>query len=199
MNPSPSNSDDQAGSDQRPAQTAGTSPAEELAPGQGPPAAPSAEAQPATLDAVRQEAEARVLRAQAELENFRKRMRREMEDERRYASLPLMRDLLSVLDNLHRALGVAGPASPESGGLVDGVRMVAQELRGVLEKHHCRQIPAQGQPFDPNFHAAIGQVPDSDDPPGTVVQVAVEGFQLHDRVVRPAQVFVSVPPPDPSA
>jgi molecular chaperone GrpE len=133
----------------------------------------------------------RVLRAQAELENYRKRARRELEDERRYAALPLLRDLLPVVDNIQRAIEAA-EKSPHAGGLLDGVKLVAQSLLSVLAKHDCKRIEALGQPFDPAFHEAISQQPSSQYPPGTVVLVAQEGYTLHDRVVRPAQVIVAV-------
>src|SRR5688572_25059976 len=99
------------------------------------------------------EASDRALRIQAELENYRKRMQRELADERKYAIVPLARDLLTVVDNLERAIA----ASEKSGGgqeLLEGVRMVATQLEGVLAQHQCRRIDAAGQPFDPNLHQA---------------------------------------------
>jgi molecular chaperone GrpE len=139
-----------------------------------------------------EDASDRVLRAQAELENYRKRARRELEDERRYASMGLLRDLLPVLDNMQRAIA----ASEKSGGdstLLDGVKMVAQSLIATLAKHDCRPIAALHQPFDPAFHEAISQQATNDVPANTVVLVAQDGYTLHDRVVRPAQVIVSTP------
>ena len=132
----------------------------------------------------------RALRAQAELDNYRKRMRKEMEDERRYAQLPLLGDLLPVLDNVQRAIQAA-EKSPDASGLLAGFKMVAQQLENVLSRHHCTRIDALHKPFDPHLHAAIMQQPSSDYPPNTVVQVAQDGYQLHDRVLRPAQVIVS--------
>lgn len=130
------------------------------------------------------------LRAQADLENFRKRLYRQMDDERKYANLPLLRDLLTVIDNLERAIGSAGGDEGNS-GLVEGVKMVAQQFRNVLEQHHCRRIEAKGRPFDPNLHEAIAQQPSADHPEGTVLEETLVGYQLHDRVVRPSQVLVS--------
>jgi len=132
----------------------------------------------------------RALRAQAEMENYRRRMRKEMEDERRYAQLPLLGDLLPVLDNVGRAIQAA-EKSPEAGGLLAGFKMVAQQLENVLARHHCQRIDALHKPFDPHLHAAILQQPSSEYPSNTVIQVAQDGYQLHDRVVRPAQVIVS--------
>jgi molecular chaperone GrpE len=140
------------------------------------------------------EANERVLRVQAELENFRKRTRREMEDERRFAALPVLRDLLAVLDNLQRAIEAA-EKSDTGAGLLDGVKMVAQQFDGVLRQHHCRRIEALGQPFDPHLHEAVGQEPSAQFPPGAVVRELRPGYLLHDRVLRPTQVFVSAAPP----
>lgn len=140
-----------------------------------------------------EDASDRVLRAQAELDNYRKRARRELEDERRYATIPLLRDLLPVLDDIYRAIDAA-QKSPQAAGLLDGVKLVAQHLESGLAKHNCKRIEALGQPFDPAFHEAISQRPSADHPPNTVILVAQEGYLLHDRVVRPAQVIVSTSP-----
>lgn len=140
------------------------------------------------------DADQRVLRVQAELENFRKRVRREMEDERRFAIVPLVKDLLHVVDNLERAIEAAH-ASPDSQGLLDGVKMVASQLQGVLAQHHCQRIADVGEPFDPNQHQAIAQEPSAEHPAGTVTRAAQVGYKLQDRVIRPAQVFVSTGAP----
>ena len=91
--------------------------------------------------------------------------------------------------------GAGHPIRGPGGGLrtacVEGVKMVAQLLAMVLERHHCRRIEAQGAVFDPHVHEAIAQLPSEQVPPGTVIEVAQNGYQLHDRVVRPAQVVVS--------
>lgn len=136
------------------------------------------------------EARDRVLRAQAELDNYRKRARRELDEERRYAALPLLGDLLPVLDNVGRAIQAAEKNS-EAGSLVEGVKLVAQQLEGVLGRYHCVRIEALHKPFDPHLHQAIMQQPSAEHPPGTVLQVAQEGYQVYDRVLRPAQVIVS--------
>lgn len=135
-------------------------------------------------------AEKRVLLAQAEAENFRKRMRRDFEDQLRFAAVPLVADLLPVRDNLIRALEAAEQASDPS-GLVEGVSMVIKQLDDTLAKYDVREIPAAGELFDPNFHEAISQMPSPDHEPGFVVHVAQSGFQMHDRVIRPSQVVVS--------
>ena len=134
------------------------------------------------------EANERALRVQAELENYRKRTRREMEEERRYALLPFARDLLSVVDNLERALAAA---QGDNVGLLEGVKMVSAQLQNVLNQHQCVRIETVGKPFDPNVHQAIAQEASSEYPAGTVTREAQSGYKLFDRVVRPAQVFVS--------
>ena len=138
-------------------------------------------------------ADKRVLMAQAEAENFRKRMRRDYEDRLKYAPLALVTDILQVRDNLVRALEAADN-SQDSAGLKEGVAMVAKQLDDQLAKHGVKEIPADGELFDPNFHEAISQMPSDDHAEGMVAHVAVTGFQMHDRVVRPSQVVVSTGP-----
>lgn len=138
-----------------------------------------------------------VLRTQAELENFRKRSRREIVEERRYATLPLLRDVLPVVDNLRRAIeSVADSNSFE--GLLEGVKLVATQLDTVLTQHDCQLIDALEAEFDPNFHEAISQIPSQDCPAGKVVHVSQVGYRLHDRVIRPSQVVISTGPPPES-
>ena len=142
------------------------------------------------LEASLQEATDRDLRNQAEFENYRKRVRREAEEEKKYASQRLVEDLLPVADDLTRALESAkGSEEP----IVAGVRMVLQRFRTALERHHVREIEATG-PFDPHRHEAVAQIP-NDAPQGTILQVARTGYLLHDRVIRPAQVVVSAGKP----
>jgi molecular chaperone GrpE len=135
----------------------------------------------------------RVLRAQADLENFRKRMRRDYEDQLKYANLPLLADMLGVLDNLRRAMASTAEAGPAA-GLRSGVEMVIKQFETVLEKHHCKPIPSVGEPFDPHYHEAISQMPHEEITAGFVALEAVVGYQLGDRVIRPSQVIVSSGP-----
>ena len=137
-------------------------------------------------------ADMRVLKAQAEAENFRKRLRRDYEDQVKYASVPLVNDILEVRDNLLRGLEAAGNAA-DAGGLQEGVAMVVKQLDDFLTKHSVLQIPTEGELFDPNFHEAISQMP-SEHESGMVAHVAQSGFKMHDRVVRPSQVVVSTGP-----
>lgn len=135
----------------------------------------------------------RALRSQAELDNYRKRVARQMDEERRYAELPLVHDLLPVVDNIQRAIEAAEKAG-EAPALLQGFQMVARQLQDVLGKHHCKRIEALHKTFDPHLHAAIAQQPSAEHEPMTVVLVAQEGYMLHDRVVRPSQVIVAAPP-----
>lgn len=147
----------------------------------------------AEIDQLKQDladAEKRVLIAQADLENFRKRMRREREEELKYANVPLLEDLLPVVDNLQR--GIESAAQSEQGtGLLDGIKMVEKHLLETMKKRGCEPIAAQGEPFDPNLHEAILQQPSADVEPGTVLQVTQVGYKQYDRVIRPSQVIVS--------
>ena len=140
----------------------------------------------------------RELRLLAELDNARKRAEREIAEERRYANLPLMRDLLPVLDNVFRAIEAA-EKSPGAESIVQGMRLVAEQLESVLRKHHCVRIEADGAAFDPHQHEAIAQIASNDTPAQHVAAVALQGFRLHDRVVRPSQVVVSSGPPSEAA
>jgi molecular chaperone GrpE len=164
--------------------------------GAGPCAAPGDKAAPADelarLRAELEEAKDRALRGWAELENYRKRALRQVEEERRYAALPLVRDVLPVLDNVKRAVEAA-EKTHDAASLLEGIHMVVKQLEGVLARHHCTPIPALHKPFDPNFHDAILHQPSAEFPPNTVLQEVLQGFQLYDRVVRPSQVIVSSP------
>ena len=135
-------------------------------------------------------AEKRVLQAQAEAENFRKRMRRDFEDQIRFASLPLVEDILLVRDNLLRGLEAADHAT-DSDGLKEGVAMVAKQLDDTLTKHSVEEISTEDGAFDPNLHEAISQMPSEDHESGSIMHVAQTGFRMHDRVIRPTQVVVS--------
>jgi molecular chaperone GrpE len=152
--------------------------------------AEAGDSETARLQADLREAQNNALRHQAELENFRKRMRREMENERRYAALPIIQDLLAVVDHLDLAIQ-ASEQNDNSSGLLEGVKIVATQLQGVLEKHNCQVMEPIGQPFDPHYHEALAPEPSDEYPPGTVTRVTKTGYRLYDRVVRPAQVFVS--------
>lgn len=136
------------------------------------------------------EAQERLLRTQAELENYRKRARREYEEAQRYREIDLLRDLLPVLDNVLRAIE-ASETTSDVESLRSGFRMTAQQIEKILESHGCTTVATDGTPFDPTVHDAILQQPTATAAPGTIVGTASRGYKLHDRVVRPAQVIVA--------
>ena len=137
-----------------------------------------------------QDAEERVLRAQAEIENVRKRGRREYEDLLRYGEMNLLRDILPVLDNIERAIE-ASESTTDIETLREGFRMTASQIEKLLESHGCETIKTENEVFDPTVHEAISQQPGNGADPGTVIGVTSRGYVLHDRVVRPAQVVVA--------
>ncbi len=132
----------------------------------------------------------RVLRIQAEMQNLRQRQIRELNDERKYSAIPVVRDLLPVLDNVDRAIEAAN-TTQDAASLLQGLELIRQQLQQVLAQHNCSPINALGEVFDPNLHEAILQQPSDEHPAGTVIHVTETGYQLHDRVVRPTQVIVS--------
>ena len=129
--------------------------------------------------------------ARAEFENYQKRFQRDLANERRYAQMPLAGDLLPALDNLERAIAAATQAG-DKGALAQGVAMVQGLLLDTLKRHGITRIDAEGKPFDPNLHQAVMQQPSADKPPQTVLQVLEPGYMIHERVLRPARVIVSV-------
>jgi molecular chaperone GrpE len=132
-------------------------------------------------------------RTRAEFSNYQKRSKALADAERPFAISSLARDLLTVLDNLERAIEAARTAGAP--GIVEGVEMVYRQLVDILAKHDIEPIPALGQPFDPSQHEAITQQPDPEHPEGTVVAELGKGYRLRDRVLRPSKVAVSVRPP----
>ena len=146
----------------------------------------------AKLEADLAEARDRMLRALAETENVRRRLEREREDTARYAISRFAGDLLSVADNLRRALD-AVPADAVKkdeflAKLVDGVGATERTMLNVLEKNGVKRIDPAGQKFDPNFHEVLFELDAPDKPVGTVVQVLEPGYTIGDRLLRPARV-----------
>ena len=141
-----------------------------------------------------------LLRALAETENVRRRTQREKADAAKYAAAPLLRDFLAVADNLSRAIGSV-PEGAESEGaesgderlatLLDGVKLTEKELNAVFERHNIVKLEPLGEALDPHRHEAMFEVPDPEQPSGTVVQVIQPGYLLHDRLLRPARVGVA--------
>jgi molecular chaperone GrpE len=138
----------------------------------------------------------RLLRLAAEMENLRKRTEREKAEATLYAATNFARDLLSVADNLGRALAALTAEERESAGeieknLITGVEVTERELLQVFQRHGIRKIETVGQKFDPNFHQAIYEVPTSEKPPGIVMQELQSGYAVGERCLRPAMVGVS--------
>jgi len=129
-------------------------------------------------------------RVRADYANYQKRVQKEREVERLYASMPLVADLLNVVDNFERAIEAA-ESEEASPGLLEGIRMIHQQLLDTLARHGVKPIEAQGRPFDPDVHEAMMKEQTDEVPPGTVIRVLQKGYKLHDRVVRPAKVVVA--------
>src|SRR5579875_1743095 len=130
------------------------------------------------------------LRALAESENARKRIRQQAEESARIQREGLLRDLLTIIDNLERAVAAArdgGNGKP----IVEGVEMVLRSMIDFLRSHGVTQLSALGQPFDPLLHEAVDSVESTRHEPNTVVDEFVRGYYIGDRVLRPAQVAVS--------
>ncbi|MGH6760710.1 MAG: nucleotide exchange factor GrpE [Phyllobacterium sp.] len=149
----------------------------------------------APLMAENSELKDQLLRLAAEMENLRKRTARDVHDARTYAVTNFAREMLSVSDNLRRALDAipAESLATDAGvkSLAEGVEMTERALLNGLERHGVKKIDPVGEKFDPNFHQAMFEVPNPDTPNNTVVQVVQSGFVIGDRVLRPAMVGVS--------
>jgi molecular chaperone GrpE len=182
----------------------------------GAPTAPGAPAEPAAASAdaaaLAQEAadyKDKLLRTLADMENLRRRTERDVAESRAYGIASFARDLLTVADNMRRALDSAREGGEAGGGagakaLLDGVELTERELHKVLEKHGVKRFDPQGAKFDPNLHQAMFEVPDPNVPAGSVVQVIQPGYTIAERVLRPAMVGVSkggpkTAPPERSA
>lgn len=177
-------------------------------PDEAPPAQPETETEetapepePLTPEQENERLEARIeeltnlhLRAVADLDNYRKRARRELAEALRYACGDLMTDLLPVLDNFARALETE-PENTDSAGFRQGVELILKQLTDTLAKHGLSPVPALHEPFDPARHEALGQVETEEVEPGLVAQEVRRGYQLYDRVLRASQVFVAAAPP----
>jgi molecular chaperone GrpE len=133
--------------------------------------------------------DAQYLRLAADFENFRRRSAQEMADRARYGAEQAALALIPVLDNLQRAIQHA----PEGDPMVDGVRMVARQFEDALRAVGVTPIEAEGEPFDPAVHEAIGGEESPDVSHDTVMSVLQPGYRLHDRVLRPALVRVAHP------
>jgi molecular chaperone GrpE len=156
------------------------------------PAAASPEQRLALAEAELAETKDRLLRALAETENVRRRAERERVDASKFGAGNLAKDLVSVADNLRRALesAPAGAAGEGARALLDGVAATERELLAAFERHGIRRIDPLGERFDHNLHQAMFEV-ETAEPPGTIVQVLQPGYVMHDRLLRPALVGVA--------
>jgi molecular chaperone GrpE len=130
------------------------------------------------------------LRSVADLENFRKRVKRDIDDQLQQAAGKLLESFLPTVDNLERAMGAATDADTQ---LLEGIRMVTREFMAALGKHGISPIESVGKPFDPNLHDALQQIDSPDHPPGVIVQEFEKGYIRGERLLRPARVVVAGP------
>ena len=159
-------------------------------------AEPTLEEQMEDLRAERDELKDRFMRALADAENARKRADKDRREAENYGGSKLARDMLSVYDNMKRALDAASEDDKAyAGALIEGVELTMLELLNVFSKHGIQVIqPEVGDRFDPQLHQAMFEAPVPETKAGDIIQVAAEGFLLHDRLLRPAQVGVSSTP-----
>ncbi len=149
-----------------------------------------------TLRAERDDYRDRFLRALADAENARKRAERDRREGEMYGATRLARDLLSIYDNLHRALdAVTGETRAQNGPFVEGIELTMREVLNVFSRHGITVVsPEVGDRFDPAMHEAMFEAPLPGTRAGDIIQVQAEGFFLHDRLLRPAKVGVSSTP-----
>lgn len=131
-----------------------------------------------------------LLRTRADFDNFRRRTRQEKEELSQFATKRLLSDLLPVVDNFDRAMGAVSGSDDEQ--VKTGIEMVHRQLQQVLSQYGVKPLETDGQPFDPTQHEAVMQESVDGTEPGTVVQTLQTGYMLHDKVLRPAMVKVSV-------
>jgi molecular chaperone GrpE len=133
------------------------------------------------------------MRAAADADNLRKRSAKDREDTLKYAVTKFAQDMVAIADNLARAVETCPSTIPsEVSGVVDGIKLVQDELRRIFERHGIQEIHPLGALFDPNFHQAMFEIPATETlPSGTVGQVLQAGYMIHDRLLRPALVGVT--------
>ena len=133
----------------------------------------------------------RLLRVSAEFDNYKKRTSRDMEEFRKYSNQSLLKEMLSVVDNLELAMNSANGHKTIDKGLLDGLAMTHKEIIKVFEKFNVKPISAMGQPFDPTFHEAVMQEETDEFPANTVINELQKGYLIHDRLLRPSMVVVA--------
>ncbi len=130
----------------------------------------------------------KALRAMAELENYKQRSEREKDEFRKYSQEKLLKEFLVVLDSFDYALS---HADSDAEKIVEGMKMIQKQLNDVLGKHGFKRVESLNQPFDPNFHQAVGQEESDKNEADIVIKEMQPGYVLGDRVIRPAMVIVS--------
>jgi molecular chaperone GrpE len=148
------------------------------------------------LEAKEQEAKEtydRLLRVSADFENYKKRSARETEEFRKYANQTLLKEMLSVVDNLELAINSSNHGKKTDKNLIEGLNLTLNEILRVFEKFDVKPIEAQGQTFDPAFHEAVMREETDDFPENTVISEFQKGYLIHDRLLRPAMVVVAAP------
>ncbi len=135
----------------------------------------------------------RLLRVSADFENYKKRSARELEDFRKYANQTLLKEMLSVVDNLELAINSSNHRKKADKNLMEGLNLTLNEILRVFERFDVKPIEAQGQKFDPAFHEAVMREETDDFPENTVVSEFQKGYLIHDRLLRPAMVVVAAP------
>jgi len=133
----------------------------------------------------------RLLRVSAEFDNYKKRTAREMQDVIKYANEKMAKELLTVVDNLERAIEAAGAGYADDDPMVKGIHLTLSEVLKILERHKVKPVKALGEPFDPTYHQAMMQEEVADQAPNTVVREMQKGYTIHERLLRPAMVVVS--------
>ena len=155
---------------------------------------PSEEDEPEDIDKVKLEVKEnydKYLRVCAEFDNYKKRAAREVGDFRKYANETLLKDLLSVIDNLERAVESTQDVKDATNGVVEGVEMTLKEILKIVDRYGVKPVEALGEPFDPSFHQAVMQEESDTQPENTVLKELQKGYLLHDRLLRPSMVVVS--------
>lgn len=155
----------------------------------GSPQADSSEQEVANLHREIADLRDRSMRTLADFDNFRKRADRERQDLRKYALVEPLRDFLEIMDNLDLALAAAGSTDD----LKRGIEMIHRQMTDLLRRHGVQEIPALGQPFDPTLHEAVSREEDATVQAPTVTGEMRRGYRIHDRLLRPSMVKVSVP------
>jgi len=148
----------------------------------------------AALESELADARQQVLYAHADTQNVRRRLEKDAQDARSYAATAFARDMLTVKDNLERALAMmpADMKGHESfGALITGIEATAREFDAVLARNGISRVETVGQPLDPNKHQAMIEIPSADAAPGTIVQEMQAGYMIRDRLLRPAMVGVA--------